>query len=115
MWMAEGRHYRIRFIDPSVDNTHLRTASDVILFIQRTLEIGVALLSSLVSLVSFSYILWGFSLIAPLPLFGHDLSFPGYLICAALGYASLGMVAAHFIGRRLIPLNFKQQRREADF
>jgi vitamin B12/bleomycin/antimicrobial peptide transport system ATP-binding/permease protein len=115
LWMADARHYRIRFIDPSIDNIHLRIASDVLLFIQRTLEIGVGLLSSLVSLASFSYILWGFSSTAPLPLFGYDLSFPGYLICGALGYATLGMVVAHFIGRRLIPLNFKQQRREADF
>ena len=115
IWMADARHYRIRFIDPRVDNIHLRIASDVMLFVQRTLEIGVSLLSSVVSLASFSYILWGFSAAAPLPLFGHDLSFPGYLIFGALAYASLGMVAAHFIGRTLIPLNFKQQRREADF
>ena len=115
IWMADARHYRIRSIDPSIDNIHLRIASDVMLFIQRTLEIGVGLLSSVVSLASFSYILWGFSAAAPLPLFGYDLSFPGYLIFGALAYASLGMVAAHFIGRRLIPLNFKQQRREADF
>src|SRR5262245_24945363 len=75
IWMADARHYRIRFIDPSVDNIHLRIASDVMLFIQRTLEIGVGLLSSLVSLASFSYILWGFSATAPFPLLGHDLSF----------------------------------------
>src|SRR5438477_5764475 len=50
IWMADARHYRIRFIDPSIDNIHLRIASDVMLFIQRTLEIGVGLLSSLVSL-----------------------------------------------------------------
>ena len=37
------------------------------------MEIGVGLLSSLVSLASFSYILWGFSATAPLPLFGYDL------------------------------------------
>jgi putative ATP-binding cassette transporter len=115
LWMAEGRHFRIRIADPSVDNIHLRIASDVMLFIQRTLELGVGLLSSVVSLASFAYILWGLSAIAPLPLFGVDLSFPGYLIWMALGYATLGMVAAHFIGHRLIPLNFKQQRYEADF
>jgi putative ATP-binding cassette transporter len=115
LWMAEGRHYRIRLADPSVDNIHLRIASDVMLFIERTLELGIGLLSSVVSLFSFSYILWGFSATAPLPLFGFDLSFPGYLIWAALAYATVGMVVAHFIGHRLIPLNFRQQRYEADF
>src|SRR5438874_8469105 len=33
LWMAQGPHYRIRFVDPSVDNRHLRTASDLLLFI----------------------------------------------------------------------------------
>jgi vitamin B12/bleomycin/antimicrobial peptide transport system ATP-binding/permease protein len=115
LWMAEGRHYRVRLVDPSVDNIHLRIASDVMLFIQRTLELGIGLLSSFVSLFSFSYILWGLSAIAPLPLFGVDLSFPGYLIWTALTYATVGMVVAHIIGHRLIPLNFRQQRCEADF
>jgi vitamin B12/bleomycin/antimicrobial peptide transport system ATP-binding/permease protein len=115
LWMAEGRHYRIQLTEPSVDNIHLRIASDILLFIQRTQELGTSLLSSVVSLASFAYILWGISAIAPLPLFGFDFSFPGYLIVAAVGYASLGMVFAHFIGHPLIPLNFMQQRREADF
>jgi vitamin B12/bleomycin/antimicrobial peptide transport system ATP-binding/permease protein len=114
-WMAQGRHYRVRVTDPDVDNIHLRIANDILLFIQRTQELGSNLLSSLVALASFAYILWGISAIAPLPLFGIDVSFPGYLIVGAVGYASLGMVFAHFIGRALIPLNFNQQRREADF
>jgi putative ATP-binding cassette transporter len=115
IWMAQGRHYRIRLIDESVDNIHLRIASDILLFIQRTQELGTSLLSSVVSLASFAYILWGISVIAPLPLGGIDFSFPGYLIVGAVGYASLGMVFAHFIGHKLIPINFTQQRREADF
>ena len=34
LWMAEGRHYRIRFVDQTVDNIHLRIANDVLLFIR---------------------------------------------------------------------------------
>jgi hypothetical protein len=115
MWMAEGRHYRINFVNQNVDNIHLRIASDIYLFIQRTHELGTGLLSSIVALASFAYVLWGVSAIAPLPIFGVDLSFPGYLIWIALAYAAIGTAFAHLIGRKLIPLNFNQQRREADF
>src|SRR5262245_39106358 len=31
-WMADGRHYRARFVAPNVDNIHLRIANDVYLF-----------------------------------------------------------------------------------
>ncbi len=115
VWMAQGRHYRVRFVDTSIDNIHLRIANDVYLFIQRTHELGTGLLGSIVALVSFAYILWGLSLTTPLPLFGVDLAFPGYLIVAALLYAAIGTLIAHWIGWRLIPLNFNQQRYESDF
>ena len=76
-WMAQGRHYRVRFVAPEVDNIHLRIASDVYLFIQRTHELTTGLLGSVATLFTFAYILWGLSAVAPLPLFGMDLSFPG--------------------------------------
>src|SRR5436309_12297072 len=115
MWMANGRHYRLRFIDNTVDNIHLRIGGDVLLFVQRTHELGTGLLQSVVALVSFAVILWGLSGTTPLPLFGHDFSFPGYLVFTALAYAGIGTLVAHLIGWRLIPLQFSQQRYESDF
>jgi putative ATP-binding cassette transporter len=115
IWMAEGRHYRIRFVDNTVDNIHLRIANDVLLFLQRTHELGTGLLNSVVALLSFAIILWGLSAATPLPLFGVDLSFPGYLVFTALAYAGIGTLVAHLIGWRLIPIQFNQQRFESDF
>ena len=40
---------------------------------------------------------------------------PGYLVWAALIYAVIGTALTHLIGWPLIPLNFQQQRFEADF
>lgn len=114
-WMANGRHYRVRFIAPQVDNIHLRIASDAYLFIQRTHELTTGLIGSVATLFTFAFILWGISAITPLPVLGTDLSFPGYLIVAALLYALTGTLVAHWIGWRLIPLNFQQQRYESDF
>ena len=113
--MAEGRHYRIRFVDNTVDNIHLRIANDVLLFLQRTHELGTGLLNSVVALFSFAIILWALSAETPLPLLGVNLQFPGYLVFTALTYASIGTLVAHLIGWRLIPLQFSQQRYESDF
>jgi putative ATP-binding cassette transporter len=114
VWMAGGRHYRVRVVDPTVDNIHLRIANDISLFLQRTHELGTGLLNSVVMLASFAVMLWGLSATTPLPLFGTDLSFPGYLIWAALLYAGLGTLTAHLIGWPLIQYQFNQQRYEAD-
>jgi putative ATP-binding cassette transporter len=115
IWMADGRHYRLRFVDNTVDNIHLRIANDVLLFLQRTHELGTGLLNSIVALFSFAIILWGLSASTPLPIFGTDWAFPGYLIWTALAYAGIGTLVAHLIGWRLIPLQFSQQRYESDF
>ena len=50
----------------------------------------------------FAYILWGLSAVTPLPLFGMDLAFPGYLIWIAFTLAGLGTLTAHWIGWRLL-------------
>jgi putative ATP-binding cassette transporter len=115
LWMAQGRHYRVRFVDPGVDNIHLRIANDVLMFVRLTHELGTGFLNSIVSLASFAFVLWGLSLIAPMPLFGVDFSFPGYLIVLAIGYAAIGTLIAHAIGKPLIPFQFNQQRYESDF
>ena len=77
--------------------------------------LGLGLLNSLVTLVSFVAILWGLSASAPFTLFGIDWAIPGYLVWAALIYSILGTALTHWIGRALIGLNFMQQRYEADF
>ena len=85
------------------------------MFVQSTLSIGLGLLSSCVTLFSFVVILWTLSAAAPLHLFGVSVAIPGYLVWAALFYAVVGTIFTHLIGWRLIPLNFQQQRYEADF
>jgi putative ATP-binding cassette transporter len=82
-------------------------------FTASTLSLGLGLLSSCVTLASFVVILWRLSEDAPLELFG--LNIPGYLVWAALIYAVIGTWLTHLIGWPLIPLNFQQQRFEADF
>lgn len=115
MWMAHGRHYRVRIADPGLDNIHLRIASDVYIFLQRTHELFTSLIGSIVTILSFAFILWSLSAATPLPLFGVDWAFPGWLIVLAASYAAIGTLFTHLIGAPLIPLNFNQQRYEADF
>jgi putative ATP-binding cassette transporter len=114
-WLAESAHYRMQLQGDAADNPDQRIADDLSQFIQLTLTIGLQVLNSTVTLVSFSIILWGLSSNAPLPLFGTTLNIPGYLFWAALIYAVFGTILTNWIGRPLVPLNFQQQRYEADF
>ena len=114
-WLHDANHYRMQLQGDAADNPDQRVADDIKLFIERTLEIGVGLLSAVVTLVSFVIILWGLSAEAPLTVFGRDLSIPGYLVWGALIYSLLGTALAQWIGSPLVNLDFQQQRYEADF
>src|SRR5579884_1815227 len=114
-WLTGSTHYRMQLQGDAADNPDQRIADDLAQFIQLTLTIGLQVLNSTVTLASFSFILWGLSSSAPLPLFGTALTIPGYLFWAALIYAVFGTLLTNWIGRPLVPLNFQQQRYEADF
>ncbi len=114
-WMAGSNHYRMQLLGDTADNPDQRIAEDINSFIQSTLNIGLQLLNSVVTLFSFMIILWGLSAEAPLHLFGMSVNIPGYLLWAALIYSIIGTALTHLIGRALIALNFQQQRYEADF
>jgi len=114
-WLAGANHYRMQLLGDAADNPDQRISEDIRSFIELTLNIGLQLLNSCVTLGSFMVILWSLSAAAPLHLFGMSVNIPGYLFWAALIYACIGTVITHWIGRALIALNFQQQRYEADF
>ena len=114
-WLHQANHYRMQLQGDAADNPDQRMTDDVKLFVDRTLNIGVGLLSSIVTLASFVVILWGLSNAAPLHLFGQDYAIPGYLVWGALIYSVLGTILTHLIGWPLVGIDFKQQQYEADF
>ena len=114
-WLGGGIHYRMRLKGDSADNPDQRIADDIKQFINNTLDIGISLLGSIVTLVSFVVILWNLSASTPLVIGSQSFNIPGYLVWAALIYAVLGTWVTHLVGKPLIKLNFDQQRYEADF
>ena len=114
-WLQDANHYRMQLRGDAADNPDQRITDDVKLFVDQTLNIGVGLLSSIVTLASFVVILWGLSAAAPLHVFGSEFAIPGYLVWGALIYAVFGTALTQWIGSPLVSLDFQQQRFEADF
>jgi vitamin B12/bleomycin/antimicrobial peptide transport system ATP-binding/permease protein len=114
-WLSDANHYRMQLVGDAADNPDQRMTEDVKMFVEGTLSIGIGLLSSIVTLISFIIILWGLSAAAPLHLFGTEFNIPGYLVWGALIYALIGTGLTHLIGWPLARLNFEQQAFEADF
>ncbi|MBY0380828.1 MAG: ABC transporter ATP-binding protein/permease [Xanthobacteraceae bacterium] len=119
-WLDSGAHYGMQLAGDPADNPDQRIAEDIRQFIDDgsgsgLLPIGLGLLNSVVTLISFVVILWGLSESAPLHVFGLSFDLPGYLVWAALAYSIVGTWLTHLVGRPLVGLDYQQQRYEADF
>jgi putative ATP-binding cassette transporter len=114
-WLGNQVYYRLELENRGTDNPDQRIAEDLRLFTSGTLGLALGLMREVVTLASFAVILWGLSGALPLTVGASQMSIPGYLLWAALLYAAVGSVLTHYVGRRLIGLNFMQERYEADF
>jgi putative ATP-binding cassette transporter len=110
-WLADRAYYRLQLVDRGVDNPDQRIADDLRIFVDMTLGLGIGLLSAVVTLASFTVILWQLS--GDFTLLG--VSIPGYMFWVAVVYAGVGSFLTHKVGRALIGLDFQQQRFEADY
>ncbi|RMR05273.1 ABC transporter-like protein [Pseudomonas savastanoi pv. glycinea] len=108
-WLSHKSYYQLEQ-GGYTDNPDQRLSEDLNKFTSDTLTLGLGLIKTIVSLVSFSIILWGVS--GSIELFGIEI--PGYMFWAAFLYAVVGSWLTHVIGRRLIPLSNQQERYEAD-
>jgi putative ATP-binding cassette transporter len=114
-WLTNRAYHQLE-LKPAADNPDQRISEDLNQFTSYVLTLSLGFLTSVVSLVSFLIILWGLSGPANIPLGRWGvLHVPRYLVWVALLYAGTGTWLTIKIGRPLVPLNFRQQRFEADF
>jgi putative ATP-binding cassette transporter len=119
-WLSNQAFYRMELArfqqaEGSPDNPDQRIQEDLYQFTTYTLSISMGILNSVVTLVSFVGILWSLSGAFSLGWNGESFVIPGFMVWAAVLYCIIGTGLTHLIGRIQIPLNFQQQRLEADF
>ncbi len=110
-WLEDRAYYRLQLADRGIDNPDQRIADDLRIFVEKTLELGIGLLSAVAMIACFIAILWNLS--SDFTLGG--MSIPGVLVWIAIVYSLIGSWLAHLVGRSLIGLDFNQQRVEADY
>ena len=113
-WLADRTYYRMELVSQGTDNPEQRIEADCANFAERTLSISLGLLLQVMTLVTFSIVLWELSGSFVLPILG-GLAIPGYMMWAAVLYAVVGSIATYMIGRPLVRTNFNLERYNADF
>lgn len=115
IWLKNKTYYQLQMFGNDTDNPDQRISEDVRLFVEMTLSFGIGILRSFCTFISFVFILYQLSGALQFEAFGRQWVIDGYLFWAALVYSVIGTYITHIVGRKLVKLNFIQQRYEADF
>jgi putative ATP-binding cassette transporter len=110
-WLTGAAYHRGRFVAAQIDNPDQRIQQDVTSFAGTGQGLALGAVSSVVTLVSFSLVLWGLS--GPLEIFG--ITVPRAMVFLAYIYVIIATVIAFRIGKPLIRLNFLNERFTASY
>src|SRR6185437_7217643 len=114
-WFTSKAYYKTKFLSEVSDNPDQRISEDINSFIVLFMDVSIGLINSVVTLCSFSVILWTLSGPLKFMLGSHHIVIPGYMLWVAILYAIVGTYITFKIGRPLIKLQYQQQAYEADF
>ncbi|MBR1730146.1 MAG: ABC transporter ATP-binding protein/permease [Selenomonadaceae bacterium] len=114
-WMNKQVYYRLQLSEGATDNPDQRISEDINQFVALTLQLLIGFLKQITTLAAFGVVLWNLSGEFNLNLGGFEFVIYGYMFWFSLIYSGIGTFLAHKVGRKLIGLNFDQQKYEADF
>jgi putative ATP-binding cassette transporter len=114
-WLTDRSYYLLQLEKSEVENPEQRIQDDIGIVTTMTLNLGIGLLNSVVTLASFLLMLWNLSGTLTFHVAGFKFVIPGYMVWMAFVYSALGSLATHFVGRPLIRINNDLQRFDADF
>jgi len=110
-WLTGAAYHRGRFVNAPIDNPDQRIQADITSYASLSQSLALGMVSSMVTLVSFTAILWGLS--GPLEVGG--ITIPRAMVFLAYIYVIIATVIAFRIGRPLIRLNFLNERLTASY
>jgi putative ATP-binding cassette transporter len=113
-WLDRATHYHLRFFGGDYDNPDQRLADDTFLVTQSAVDFATGILVSVLLLFGFLGVLWTLSGTLRFALGGIDIALPGYLVFAAIVYAVIGTIFAHYVGGPLTAINERRRTVEGD-
>ncbi|MEB3703054.1 ABC transporter ATP-binding protein/permease [Candidatus Bealeia paramacronuclearis] len=114
-WLSHRNYYHLLLAGSQTDNPDQRIAEDVGHFCSETIRLFLDAFRNILMLIAFLGVLWVLSGTLKIPLGDKVLEVPGYMFWAGLIYAIIGSFISVKIGNPLVPLNYEQEKREADF
>jgi putative ATP-binding cassette transporter len=113
-WMLPRRAFWLANAGPMGVNPDQRMHEDSRHLTELSADLGIGLLQASILFGIFAGVLWGLSSDFSFRIGDRDYAIPGFMVWAAIIYASVGSLLSYWVGRGLISRNAERYAREAD-
>ena len=115
LWMAPRRAFWLATRGGPIGvNPDQRMTDDAAKLCDISTDLSIGLFRSTVLFVSFASVLWTISKDFSFEAGGVEYAVPGFMLWAAIAYATVGSLLSYSVGRSLVRLNADRYAREAD-
>jgi vitamin B12/bleomycin/antimicrobial peptide transport system ATP-binding/permease protein len=114
-WLSGRRFYHLTQTGMQPANPEYRIADDSRWASEPLVDLGIGLVTAIISAAAFISILWSVGGSYALTIGGTALTIPAYMVLLALAYGIIGSLLTMWIGRRLVGFVGRKNEAEGDF
>lgn len=114
-WLDHGRYYQLNLIDGDHQNPEARISEDMRIATESPVDFVSGVISAFVSASTFIVVLWTIGGALTLPVAGTYVTIPGFLVIAAVIYATVTSGSIAFIARHFVQVSEVKNQVEAEF
>jgi putative ATP-binding cassette transporter len=114
-WLKNGRYYQLNLMKGDHSTPESRVADDLRLSVDAPVDLVLGVFTAVTSALTFIGVLWFIGGELEVPIGDWTLRIPGFLVVAAVIYASLASGAMVYIARGFIPLAENKNQAEANY
>ena len=113
-WLAAGHYYQLNLVSGDHQNPEYRIADDVRVATESPVDFFTGLLQAFLSAATFIAVLWTIGGALDVTVAGVPVHVPGFLVVAAVLYATIASGSMVLIGRRFIAVSETKNQSEAE-
>lgn len=114
-WIANGRYYQLNLIDGDHQNPEARLSEDMRIATEAPVDFVSGVIAAFVSASTFIIVLWTIGGALTLSIGGIWITIPGFLVVAAVIYATITSTSIAFIARNFVKVSEVKNQVEAEF
>ena len=113
-WLAAGRYYQLNLVSGDHENPEYRIADDVRIATESPVDFFTGVLQAFLSAATFIVVLWTIGGALDVTVAGTAIHVPGFLVVAAVLYATIASGSMVLIGRRFVAVSESKNQSEAE-